>query len=368
MPRAAVCTALGEPLEVLDLELEEPRAGEIKVRIGASGICASDVSVQKGNLPSPLPIVLGHEAAGVVTAIGAEVEAFAEGDHVIVAAMPQCGECYRCARGQPNLCERGDGVLISGGLMDGTSRFKTAAGADVRQFVATGTFAEEVVIPSISAARIPDDIAFAPASLIGCAVLTGAGAALNTASIRPDDTVVVLGCGSVGLCAIQGARLAGAHDILAVDLVPAKLELARSLGASGAINPGDQDVVEAVREHTGGRGANVTIEAIGIQATVDQAIRMTGRGGEVVFVGAGNKDTRVDVRQFSGLVSVSKTFKGCLYGWAHVQRDVAYLIERYQAGEFELDRLVSRRFTIDEINEGFAALGAGDVISAVVEF
>jgi len=352
----------------MDLELEEPRAGEVKVKIGAAGICASDISVQKGSLPSPLPIVHGHEGAGDVQDLGEGVEHLAPGDQVVVEAMPQCGECYRCGRGQPYLCERGDGVLLIGGLMDGTPRFRTASGRDVHQFVATGTFAEEVVVPAISVVKIPADVPFAPASLIGCGVITGAGAALNTASIREGDTVAVLGCGNVGLSAIQGARLAGAGEFIAVDLVPAKLALAGEVGATALVNARDSDPIDAVREHTQGRGADVTIEAIGLQVTIEQAVKMTGKGGEVVFVGAGGRDTRVDVRQFSGLLSPCKTFKGCLFGWADVQRDVPRLVESYRAGEFELDKLVSRTFRVEEINDGLAALGAGDVISAVVEF
>lgn len=368
MPNAAVCTAVNAPIEVCELVLAEPRDGEVKVSLGASGICASDVSVQKGTLPSPLPIVLGHEGAGVVTGVGAGVETLALGDHVVVAAMPQCGACDRCARNQPHLCERGDPVFRTGGLLDGSSRFSTRGGDDVRQMVATGTFSEEVVVPAISAVKIPGDVPFAPVSLIGCGVLTGAGAALNTAAIRDGDTVVVLGCGSVGLSAVQGARMAGAAQIVAVDLVPAKLELARRVGATLAVHGGEENVVDVVRELTGGRGADVAIEAIGVQATIDQAIRLTAKGGEVVFVGAADADARLDVPPFRALVGPAKTFKGCLFGSADVHRDVPRLVESYRKGVLLLDELVTQTFTIDEINEGFAALGAGEVVSAVVEF
>lgn len=368
--RAAVCTQLEKPLEVLDLELAGPRAGEVEVRIAASGICASDASVAKGALPSPLPIVLGHEGAGVIEAVGAGVTHLAVGDHVAVCAMPQCGECYRCTRGQPGLCERGDGVLFSGALMDGSTRWRTADGVDVAQFVAAGTFAERVVVPTISVVKIPADMPFAPASLLGCAVLTGVGAALNTAAIRPGGTVAVIGCGSVGLMAIQGARLAGAERIIAIDLVPAKLEIARTVGATDTLAAGSGnggvDVLLAVKELTAGRGTDTTIEAAGAQVTVDQAIRMTGKGGEVVFVGAGTKDVRINVPQFTGLVGSGKTFKGCLFGSADTHRDIPRLVEHYQAGELHLDVLVSRTYGLSAINEGLAAVTAGDVISAVV--
>jgi Zn-dependent alcohol dehydrogenase len=368
MVRAAVCRELGAPLEIADLSLQGPRAGEVGVRIAASGICASDLSVQKGSLPSPLPLVLGHEGAGVVEAVGEGVTHLAVGDHVAVCAMPQCGQCYRCTRGQPGLCELGDPVLRTAALLDGTQRFSYPDGAPVGQMVAAGTFAERVVVPAISTVRLHPDMPFAPASLLGCAVLTGAGAAMNTAAIRPGDTVVVIGCGSVGLMAIQGARLSGAGRIVAVDLLPAKLDIATKVGATDVLAAGECDVLAAVKDLTAGRGADVAIECAGAQVTVDQAIRMVGKGGEVVFVGAGTKETRVNVPQFSGLVGPAKTFKGCLYGSADTHRDIPRLVDHYLAGELHLDVLVSRSFAIDAINEGLAAVAAGEVISAVVQF
>lgn len=367
MPRAAVCTALHEPLRVLDLELAPPRAGEVSVRVAAAAVCGSDLSVQAGSLYTPLPAVLGHQGAGVVTAVGDGVEDLAEGDHVVIAAQIQCGECRRCRRGQKSLCERGADVLRTGALLDGTPRFATADGQPVHQMVATGTFAEEVVVAAPAAVRVPRELPLAPLSLIGCGVLTGAGAAINTAAIGPDDTVAVIGCGSVGLAAIQGARLAGAAEIVALDIAVAKLELAAAIGASAVIDARSADPVEAVRELTGGRGADVTIEAVGAQLTVEQAIAMTGAGGEVVFVGAGAADVRIDIPQFAGLVGRAKTLKGCLFGSADVQRDVRRLIDAYMAGQLELDRLISARFELRQINEALTALGSGEIHSAVVE-
>jgi Zn-dependent alcohol dehydrogenase len=367
--RAAVCTEIGQPLEVMDLRLDPPRAGEVAVRIAAAGVCASDVSVLNGDLPGPRPIVLGHEAAGVVTDVGDSVTSVAMGDHVVVTAMPQCGACYRCRRGQPSLCEVADGVLFSGALRDGTSRFTTGDGAPVAQMVAAGTFAEAVVVSEISVVRIPGDVPFAAASLLGCGVLTGFGAAVNAATIGPGRTVAVIGCGTVGLAAVQGARLAGAEMIFAVDLVPAKLDLAVAVGATTAVlADGADDVVELVRKETGGRGVDVTLECAGVQATVNQAIAMTGKGGEVVFVGAGDAGTRVDVPHFRGLVGCAKTFRGVLFGAADIQRDVTRIVDAYGSGSFELDRLVTRTFPLDGINDALASLRAGDVVAAVVEF
>jgi alcohol dehydrogenase/S-(hydroxymethyl)glutathione dehydrogenase/alcohol dehydrogenase len=215
---------------------------------------------------------------------------------------------------------------------------------------------------------VPPQLPFAPLSLIGCGVLTGAGAALNTASIRPGDTVAVIGCGSVGLAAIQGARLARAGEIIAVDLVDSKLAMARSVGAAHTIDARDSDPVVAIRELTGGRGTDVTLEAVGAQATVNQAIAITGNGGEVVFVGAGAGDVRIDIPQFAGLVGRAKTLKGCLFGSADVQRDTVRLVDHYIAGELELDRLILARFELDQINEALTALGSGQIHSAVMEF
>jgi Zn-dependent alcohol dehydrogenase len=368
MVRAAVCAELGAPLQVSDLDLAPPRAGEVQVRIGASGICASDISVRNGSLPSPLPLVLGHEGAGVVEAVGDGVESVQVGDHVAVCAMPQCGECHRCRRGQPGLCERGDPVLRTAALMDGTQRLSFPDGSPVGQMVAAGTFAERVVVPAISTVKLHPAMPFAAASLLGCAVVTGAGAAMNTASIREGDTVVVFGCGSVGLMAVQGARLRGAARIVAVDLLPAKLDIAAKVGATDTLAAGEVDVAAAVKDLTKGRGADVALECAGAQVTVDQAIRVTGKGGEVVFVGAGTKEVRIDVPQFTGLSGPAKTFKGCLYGSADIHRDVPRLVEHYLAGELHLDALVSRTYELDAINDGLAAVSAGEVISAVVQF
>jgi Zn-dependent alcohol dehydrogenase len=256
---------------------------------------------------------------------------------------------------------------MTAALLDGTQRFAAADGSPVGQMVAAGTFAERVVVPAISTVRIDPAMPFVPAALLGCAVLTGAGAALNTAAIRAGDTVVVLGCGSVGLMAIQGARLAGAARIVAVDLLPAKLDIATKVGATDVLAAGAVDVLAAVKDLTSGRGADVAIECAGAQVTVNQAIRMVGKGGEVVFVGAGARDVRIDVPQFAGLSGPAKTFKGCLYGSADIHRDVPRLVAHYLAGELHLDPLVSRTYGLDEVNEGMAAVAAGDVISAVVD-
>jgi Zn-dependent alcohol dehydrogenase len=368
MVKAAVCTDPGGRLRIETLHLARPRPGEVAVRLGAAGLCGSDRTVVTGALPSPLPIVLGHQGAGVVVEIGAGVRSVAPGDHVVVVAVQQCGACAACVRGRPHLCRPGAEAVATGLLPDGSCRLEDADGAPVRQFMAAGTFADEIVVPAGSVVQVPDDLAFAPAAIIGCSALTGFGAAANTATIRPGDSVVVLGCGAVGLFAVQGARISDAGEIIAVDVAPAKLELARSVGATSTVHAGQDDVVTAVRELTGGYGADVVIEAVGSQAAVDQAIRATMRGGTTVFVGAGPADTRISVKQYSGLISAGKTLVGCFFGSADVQRDVPRIVELHRSGELELDRLVSRRLPLDQVNEGFAVLGGPDTVTAVIDF
>src|SRR5947209_15228071 len=226
MPKAAILTALDQPLEIHDVELEAPRAGEVKIRMGASGVCHSDLSMQNGTLMGVAPIVLGHEGAGVIEEVGEGVTDLEPGDHVVVSWVPQCGECFFCQHGQGELCKAADASLASGGLLDGTPRFKWN-GAPLSQMAASGTFSEYSVIPAIGAVKIPDDVDMKVAALIGCGVLTGVGAALNTADIKKGDTVAVIGCGGVGLNVIQGARIAGAEQIIAIDMNETKLQMAK---------------------------------------------------------------------------------------------------------------------------------------------
>ncbi|HTK66845.1 MAG TPA: zinc-binding dehydrogenase [Pseudonocardia sp.] len=366
MPRAAVCTAQNEPLTVMDLRLDPPRQGEVRLRLAAAALCGSDVSVQAGHLPSPMPVVLGHEGVGEVTETGPGVRSLRAGDQVVVAAMPQCGRCARCTHEQPFLCEVGDVVLKYGGLRSGDHRFSTADGTGVAQMVAAGTFAEEIVVPEISCVQVPaavDPLLIAP---LGCGVITGYGAARRAATIRPWHTVVVIGCGTVGLAAVQGARLAGAERIVAVDVTATKTDLAKRLGATESLTA-DQDVVAAVRELTGGRGADVVLECVGAQATVKQAVRMTAKGGEVVFVGAGGPDVRLDVAQFAGLVGPAKTFRGVLFGAADIHRDIPEMVREHLDGRLLLEETISHRVTLDEVDATLGRLGEPDLVTAVVD-
>ena len=358
----------GRPLELRhDVEVEAPHAGEVLVRVAASGVCHSDLSMQNGTVLTPTPIILGHEGAGVVEAVGAGVGDLAPGDHVVMSWVPQCGGCFFCRRGQPELCETTTMSVAMGCLLDGTTR-SSSGGQPLRQMAATGTFAERTVIPAVSAVKVPAELDLHVAALIGCGVLTGVGAALNTAQIATGDTVAVVGCGGVGLNVIQGAVLAGAAQVIAVDIHPAKLEVARAFGASAAVDASQHDPVSEVMDLTGQRGADVAFEVIGLQKTIDQTIAMTRRGGQAVLVGMAHMDARVSVPAFFGLVMAEKTIRGCWYGSADVRRDVPLILDFYRRGQLQLDELISRTITLGEVNDAFAALQRGEVTRSMIAF
>jgi S-(hydroxymethyl)glutathione dehydrogenase/alcohol dehydrogenase len=367
MPKAAVCVGLNEPLEIQDLELESPHAGEIRVRMGASGVCHSDLSIQNGTLMGSLPMVLGHEGAGVIEELGEGVTGLEVGDHVVVSWVPQCGECFFCKKGQGFLCEAGQMAMMTGGLLDGTTRF-SRGGQPITQMACSGTFSEQAVIPAIGAVKIPKDVPLEIGALIGCGVLTGVGAALNTADIKQGDTVAVVGCGGVGLNVIQGAKIAGAEEIIAVDMLPNKLDMAKQFGATTLVNASDGDPVSQVMELTEQRGVDVAFEVIGLKQTIEQTLMMTRRGGEAILVGVPRMEVMLELPAFFGVVLMSKTIKGCWYGSSNVQQDVPRLLEYYKSGELKLDELISRRISVNEVNDAFTAMEAGEVARSVIEY
>lgn len=366
MTRAAVLTGLSQPLEIRDdVEVAEPRAGEVRVRVAASGVCHSDLSVRDGILPIPLPAVLGHEGAGVVDAVGEGVEGLEPGDHVVVSWVPQCGTCFFCQRGQPHLCQQADAVLLTGGLLDGTPRLRLD-GADLFQMQGTGTFSALTVVSAWSVVKVPEALDLAVAALLGCAVLTGVGAALNTAEIAPGDTVVVLGCGGVGLNVIQGARIAGADEIVAVDVHANKLAMATALGATVTVDATKAEPVAAVRDMTGQRGADVAFEAIGSASTIDQALAMTRRGGQTVLVGIPSLDVMVTLPAMVGVILAERTIKGCWFGSADIHHDVPRCLDLYRQGRLKLDELITRRIDLAGVNDAFDAMAAGEVARSVI--
>jgi NDMA-dependent alcohol dehydrogenase len=367
MPKAAVCEGVDQPLEVIDVDVDPPKAGEVRVRMGASGVCHSDLSVVNGTLLSPLPSVLGHEGAGVVEEVGEGVSSVKAGDHVVLSFVPQCGHCYFCTHDAPEMCEPGFMAMATGGQLDMTPRF-ARGGVPLHQMSGLGTFSEELVCPEISTIRIDDEVPLTRAALIGCGVLTGFGAAANTADVRPGDTVAVIGCGGVGLNVIQGAKFKGAERIIAIDQFDSKLKLAEEFGATDVVNAKDTDAVAAVQELTGGRGVDVSFEVIGLKATVQQALAMARRGGQAIIVGVPKMEQIMEIPIAMELLVNEKQVRGSWYGSSSVQRDVPMLIDLYKQGTLKLDELVSRTIGLTDINDAFKAMEAGEVARSVVDY
>lgn len=362
--RAAVCFDTAEPVRIVDVDLDPPRDGEVRVRIVAAGVCHSDYSVATGVMPTKLPCVLGHEGAGIVEEVGAGVGHVAPGDPVVLSWVAQCGECFYCRAGQPNLCAVGSAINMRFRMPDGSTRVHHQ-GRDLQAFSALGAMAEHVVAPARSVVKLPADAPLEKAALIGCAVLTGVGAVSNTARVPPGSSVAVFGVGGVGLNVLQGAVLAGAGPIIAVDLSPAKLEFARGFGATHTIDASQADPGKAIRELTEGRGADYTFEAIGRKRSIEQAYAATRKGGSCVVIGIGSRDENVDVNVYF-LPVLEKRLIGCWYGGADVRRDLPHLLELYRAGRLKLDELVTRTYRLDEINQAFSdmagSLGRGLVV------
>jgi S-(hydroxymethyl)glutathione dehydrogenase/alcohol dehydrogenase len=367
MTKAAVLNGVDTPLVVRDdISVQAPGPNEVRIKMGASGVCHSDVSVFNGTIPLPTPIVLGHEGAGTVIEVGEGVSRVSVGDHVVLSFVPNCQECYTCRRGQGYLCEKA-AMQAAGGMLDGTTRFSTPDGP-LFQMACCGTFSEEAIVPDISMVRIPDDVPLKVAALIGCGVLTGVGAALNTADIRPGDSVVVIGCGGVGLNVIQGARIAGAGRIIGIDMFESKLAMAKQFGATDVIKADEGDPVAKVIELTEGRGADTSFEVIGLQATMEQAINTTRPGGEIVLVGVPRLDVFLNLNAAFTFLYMAKTVKGCWYGSSNVNQDVPKLIQLYKDGELDLEGLISREIDQTQINDAFDAMIGGEVARSVITY
>lgn len=364
--KAAVLPGQGQPIETRDdVELAPPGPGEARIKVVASGICHSDLSVQNGTIPLPTPIVLGHEGAGIVEEVGEGVTSVKPGDHVVLSFVPACGECFTCSKGQPYLCEKA-AAQSAGGLLDGTTRL-TSDGAPLHQMACLGTYGQYAVVPEISMVKIPDDVPLDVAALIGCGVLTGVGAALNTADIRPGDSVAVIGCGGVGLNVIQGARIAGATTIIAVDRFESKLEMAEEFGATHTVKVEDGvDPVGATMAANEGRGVDVAFEVIGLGATIEQAINTARAGGQVVLVGVPRLDVMVNLNAAFTWLYLAKTIRGCWYGSSDVYNDVPKLLDLWKKGELKLEELISQEVTIDDVNRAFDDMQAGTVARSVI--
>jgi alcohol dehydrogenase len=367
--RAAVLSEMGmpapyaqsRPLDIRELWLDGPGPGELLLRVGAAGLCHSDLSVIDGSRPRVMPMALGHEASGEVLEIGSGVAGFAPGDRVALAFVPVCGQCVPCLDGRPALCEPGAAANAAGTLLGGERRW----GGGIHHHLGVSAFADHVVVSAASAVKVPGDLPFDVAALFGCAVLTGVGAVVNAARPRVGESVAVFGLGGVGLSAVLGAVVAGAGTIVAVDRIPAKLELARELGATVALSA-SEDVVEAVRDATGG-GAHHTIETVGSAAVLAQAYAATRRGGQTVTVGLPHPQQQLSIAAVS-LVAEERVLRGSYLGSCVPARDIPRFVELYRAGRLPVDRLLTHRLTLDELNAGFDRLASGEAVRQVVVF
>jgi S-(hydroxymethyl)glutathione dehydrogenase/alcohol dehydrogenase len=363
--RAAVLFEAGEKLRIETVEAEPPRAGEVLIRIAAASLCHTDLEVIAGQLVYPMPIVLGHEAAGIIADIGPGVDPARVGERVVLSWNPHCGRCFHCRRGQPILCDR----YVSHGpravALDGTTRL-SLRGQPVRTMMYIAAFAEYAVVTDACAVAIPSEMPLDRACLLGCAVLTGVGAATRIAGLRYGDTAMVIGCGAVGLSAVQGARLAGTSQIMAVDLDDAKLAMARDLGATHTVNAGSADPVAEVRAITNGRGADCVLEAAGNEASFRCSTEACRLGGQIVWLGKVGVNQVVSFRW--GALMGEKRITRSSYGGAQTATDFPALARSYLRGDLKLDGLVTQRIALEDINRGFDDLKAGRAIRSVIVF
>jgi len=372
--RAAVLRQMGHtapyaesrPLHIETLELAPPGPGELLVRVRAAGVCHSDLSVIDGSRPRVMPMVMGHEAAGEVVGLGRDVEGFAAGDSVVFSFVPVCGHCAPCASGRPALCEPGAKANVAGTLLSGERRWQEPP-AELNHHLGVSAFAEYTVVSARSAVKIDPALPPEIAALFGCAVMTGVGAVVNTAKVAPGESVAILGLGGVGLAALVGARAAGANPLVAVDVLPGKLDLARELGATHTVLAGPGvDVAAAIREATGG-GVQYAIETVGHEQVLMQAYAATRRGGTTITVGLPHPSKQFSVPAVS-LVAEERTVKGSYMGSCVPSRDIPRFVALYRAGLLPVDRLLTHTLKLEDINEAFDRLKSGEAVRQVVLF
>jgi Zn-dependent alcohol dehydrogenase len=357
--KAAVCHGFGEPLAIEDVRLDDPQEGEVVVTLGACAICHSDISQAEGAWPHPLPAVFGHEAAGTVAVCGPGVDGLSPGDRVVATLVRSCGTCFQCTRGAPSLCE-------TSFRLDTEPCLFASDGSPIVQGLKTAAFAEQVLVHQSQVVPFTHEIGFETAALLGCAVITGVGAATTTAPVEPGQSVAVIGVGGVGLNVLQGAALQGAAPLVAIDVSASKLESARAFGATHGLNALD-DVGAGLRELTGGRGADVVFVATGAGRAVEQGISLTRRGGATVIVGMppGDVTSTFDAAWLAG---DGRRIVGCKMGSTEIRRDIPKLLDLHAAGRIKLEELVSGRYQLDQVNEAIATVNRGSALRNVLVF
>ena len=359
--KAAVMRAANEPLTIEDVTIDEPRASEVLVRSGATGVCHSDLHYMKGLFPQKVPTILGHESAGTVVKVGEGVTGVKPDDQVVLSFVPSCGQCERCVEGRPVLClRRGRG--------ERPDRL-TQGGETVHQFAGMSAFAEYQLVQDTACIPVPEGVPMEAACLVGCSVMTGYGAVVNTAQMEPGSSVAVIGLGGIGLNIVQSAALAGASRIIAIDIAEHKLAAARQFGATDTVDASVADAVDAVKKMTRattGGGVDYAFEAIGLAATAEQAFAMARRGGTAVIVGmvAMGEKISLPASQFLN----EKRIIGSFYGSARQAKDMPRLLRLYQQGKIKIDEMITHRYTLDQINEAYSDLEKGVMLRSVITF
>ena len=360
--KAAVLNEIPGNLEITDVTVDSPGPREVLIKTAAAGLCHSDLHFMEGKYPYLTPAVLGHESAGVVEAVGRDVSYVKPGDHVITCLSVFCGHCSYCIEGRPSICSNKD--VECNRSPDETPRL-TIDGAPAFQFLHLSSFAEQMLVHEHAIVKIREDMPLDRAALIGCGVMTGVGAVFRTANVQPGETVAVVGAGGIGLAAIQGARIAGAGRIVAVDMVESKLEIARQMGATDTVNAADGDAVAAVHELTGG-GVHKSFEAVGLKQTAEQCFNMLRNGGAATVIGMIPVGTMVEVHGVDFLFE--KKLQGSNMGSNQFRTDMPRLVDMYLDGRLMLDEMVSARIQLEDINDGFEAMKSGSVTRSVIEF
>jgi S-(hydroxymethyl)glutathione dehydrogenase/alcohol dehydrogenase len=363
---AAILWEQGQPLSVESAELELPRTGEILVEIKAAGVCHSDLHPARGDWRTRTPLVLGHEGAGIVRAVGENVSRVAVGDHVVLCWEPSCGACPPCLDGRPVLCDRLERTTYRNRLPGGGTRLR-ARDQDVAHFNSTACFADFAVVAEEGAVTVPSRIPFTALATLGCAVITGIGAVLNAARAGKGDLIAVIGAGGVGLNVVQGARIAGCEKIIAIDTREKPLKLARTFGATDTIHGSPEDVAKIIRDLTGGRGVDYVFDTVATPDTIQQSLTITRKGGTIIVTGLARTDTVATVPMFP-FVMQEKRLIGSLYGSGDPLKDIPRLIQLYEDGKLKLDELALRTYTLDQVNEALAALASGEGARGVIRW
>jgi S-(hydroxymethyl)glutathione dehydrogenase/alcohol dehydrogenase len=363
--RAAVLRGVGQPFEVMEVELDEPKAGEVLIRYVAAGLCHSDEHLRHGDIVPRFPLVAGHEGAGIIEKVGEGVTRLKPGDHVICSFLPVCGHCRWCSTGKSNLCDQG-ATILDGVMPDGTYRFH-ADGEDLGGMCMLGTFSERAVISENSAVKVDDDLPLDKVVLIGCGVPTGWGSAVHAAATEPGDTIAIYGIGGIGINSVQGAALAGARNVVAIDPLPNKREAAEQLGATHSCETAEE-AHELIQQLTRGVGADKAIITVGVvdAAVVSSAVDTIRKGGTVVITGLADP-TKPNIELNSAMLTLfEKTVKGSLFGSGDPFHDIPRMVELYQSGDLKLDEIITTTYTLDEVNQGYQDLIDGKNIRGVI--